>query len=408
MAQYRYTALTRRGEQVSGIMEGFNELDAVTRIKETCGVILNISEIKEGGDSVLSKILSADVGGNKLNNKAFTVMCSQFAIILRSGVPIVRTVDLIADKTTDKVLKKLLQQVSRDVEAGRSIAASFEDHGKKFLPATFVETLRAGEESGNLDRSFQTMHDHFDKQMKMGNKVKGAMAYPMFILFIAVVVVMILMVKVVPTFTDIILEMGGDIPLLTRILIGMSDFFKKYILVMILSVAGVLALIQMYGHTEKGKMNLAKLQLKLPVLGEIASLNGASQFANSMTTLLDSGLTLNKSVSITAKTMDNYYLSTETGSLAGKLEEGHTLGGSMREAGVLPDILIDMTAVGESTGELTNTLNTIALYYDTELEEAIQSALAKLEPALLVALAGIAGFVVGAIYLSMFSMYAVM
>ena len=137
-------------------------------------------------------------------------------------------------------------------------------------------------------------------------------------------------------------------------------------------------------------------------------LNGASQFANSMTTLLGSGLTMNKAVSITSKTLDNYYLAAETGKLSARLEEGHTLGDSMRENQVMPDILVDMTAVGEESGELTETLDTIALYYDTELETAINSALAKLEPTLLIGLAGIAGFIVVAIYMSMFSLYGAM
>ena len=127
-----------------------------------------------------------------------------------------------------------------------------------------------------------------------------------------------------------------------------------------------------------------------------------------MTTLLDSGLTMNKAVSITSKTLDNYFISTETGKIASRLEEGHSLGASMRESQVLPDILVDMTSVGEETGELNTTLDTIALYYDAELEVAIADALAKLEPAMLIFLAVVAGGIVGTIYMTMFSMYSVM
>ena len=406
MAQYKYAALSRSGERVEGIVDGFNELDAAARIKETCNVILRISEVTE--KKGLSALLSADMGGNKLNKKAFIVMCSQFAIILKSGVPIVRTVNLIADKTTDKPLKKLLQAVGKDVESGRSLSAAFEDHGEKLLPPTFVETIRAGEESGNLDGSFDTMQRHFDKQMKMSRKVWGAMAYPAFVMVVAVAVVIVLMAFVVPKFLTIFDDYDAELPLPTLMLIAISNFFANNILKIILVIAALGVAYVIYAHTEDGRMNLAKMQLKLPVLGEIASLNAASQFANSMTTLLGSGLTMNKSVSITAKTMDNYYLSAETGKLSGRLEEGHTLGDSMREEQVLPDILVDMTAVGEESGELTETLDTIALYYDTELETAIQSALAKLEPALLIGLAGIAGFIVISIYMSMFALYGSM
>ena len=155
-------------------------------------------------------------------------------------------------------------------------------------------------------------------------------------------------------------------------------------------------------------MNLAKWALKVPVLGNIEELNGASEFSNTLTTMLSAGLTMTRAITITAKTMKNYFMSTEVGKLAVKLEEGHALGASMREANFMPDILVDMVSVGEETGEMEKTLHTIAGYYDVELDMAIASALAKLEPALLVGLAGIAGFIVIAVYMAMFGMYAAM
>ena len=405
MAQFKYAALSRNGERVNGIIEGYNELDAAARVKETCSVILKIKPVEEKKEI---GILNMEIGGGRLNKKAFIVMCSQFAIILRSGVPIVRTVQLIGDKTTDKVLKKMLQQIAVDVEGGRSLSAAFEEHGSRILPVTFIETIRAGEESGNLDRSFDTMYRHFDKQMKMANKVRSAMSYPLFVLFVAVAVVVVLMVKVIPTFMEFFAEADAELPLPTRILIGISDFFRYKYMIILAVIAVIVIAYQMISHTENGHLTLSKLQLKLPILGNIAELNAASQFANSMTTLLDSGLTMNKAVSITSKTLDNYFISTETGKISSRLEEGHSLGASMRDNLVLPDILVDMTSVGEETGELSETLDTIALYYDAELEVAIQDALAKLEPALLVFLAVVAGGIVGTIYMTMFSMYAIM
>ena len=404
MAQFQYTALSPNGEKVTGVISGFNELDAAARIKESYNVILKLSEVtdKEGG------FLAMDIGGNKLNTKAFTVMCNQFAIILKAGIPVARAVKLIAGKTTDKALKKILNKVADDVEGGRSMAASFEDHGKKLLPITFIETLRAGEESGGLDRSFASMATHYDTQAKMASKVKSALAYPLFVLVIAIGVVIVLMVKVVPTFTSIFDELGAELPLVTRILIAISNFFRHYILVMIAIVAVIIIAVKIYGNTEKGRTNLAKLALKIPVLGEINELSAASQYANTMAAMLGAGLPIVKSVGITAKVVENYYISTETGKITGMLEAGTSLGDAMREQAVYPDILVDMTAVGEETGEMEQTLDTIAKYYDQELIEATESAIAKLEPALLVGLAGVAGFIVIAIYMAMFSMYAAM
>ena len=404
MVTYKYTALSNNGQKVNGIIEAFNEMDAVDRIKRNHSVIVKMTPVKGEGEG----FLNMEIGGNKLNNKAFIVMCSQFSIILGAGIPIARTVHLIADKTTDKPLKRMLRHVAEDVEAGRSISASFAERGEKLLPTTFVETIAAGEQSGNLDKAFQTVHEHFDKQAKMAAKVKSALAYPLFVLVIAVLVVVVLMVKVVPTFLAIFESYDAELPLPTRMLIAISDFFVKYWMPMLAIIIIVFIVYKVYGRTEEGRMNLAKWSLKVPVLGNIQVLNAASEFANTLTTMLSSGLPMTRAITITAKTMSNYYMSTEVGKLAVKLEEGHALGASMREANFMPDILVDMVAVGEETGEMEHTLHTIAGYYDAELDMAINSALAKLEPALLVGLAGIAGFIVIAIYMAMFGMYAAM
>ncbi len=404
METFKYAAISHSGEKISGIIEGFNELDAVDRIKQTCDVILKLTPVKQD----MGSLMNLEIGGNKLNAKAFTVMCSQFSIILRAGIPIARTVHLIAEKTTDKPLKRILKSVAEDVESGRSVADAFHDRGGALLPPPFVETIRAGEESGSLDRAFDSMYHLFDKRVKMAAKVRSALAYPIFVLVIAVAVVIVLMVKVVPTFTAIFDSYDAELPLMTRMLIGISEFFQHawpYILVIGAIIILTFKIVQ---KTEKGKMWLARQQLKLPILGNIGLLNGASQFASSMTTMLGAGLPITRAVSITSRTMDNYYISSETGKLVGKLEEGRALGTSMAEAAYMPDILVDMVTVGEETGELEDTMNTISGYYDAELEMATDSAMKKLEPALLVFMAVIAGFIVIAIYMAMFDMYSVM
>lgn len=404
MVTYKYSAISHDGQTVTGVVEGFNELDAVDRIKQTCDVVLKLTAVNEEKTG----FLNMEIGGNKLNSKAFTVMCSQFAIILKAGIPIARAVHLIADKTTDKPLKKMLKQVADDVESGRSLSAAFEERGGKLLPPTFTETLRAGEESGNIDKAFETMHEHYDKQVKVAAKVRGAMAYPLFVLVIAVVVVIVLMVRVVPAFTAIFDSYDAELPFITQMLIGISNFFRKYILLLVAIVAALIVAFKLYSNREEGRMNVAQLGLKLPVFGNINELTAASEFANTMTTMLSAGLPLTRAVSITSKTLSNYYISTEVGKLSGKLEQGRSLGASMREMDCLPDILVDMVNVGEETGELENTLDTISKYYDSELEQAIAKALAKLEPALLVGLAVVAGFIVIAMYMAMFSMYSAM
>ena len=406
MATYKYSALSQDGKKVNGVVEGFDELDAVARIKERYSIVLQISEVQEKGKG--SSLLSLEIGGNKLNDKAFTLMCSQFAVILKAGVPIRRTVELIAEKMTDKPLKRILENVAKDVEAGRSLSTSFAERGKKLLPVTFLESIRAGEEAGSLDAAFGSAAEHYTRQSKMKGKVRGALIYPVFVLIVAIIVVIVLMVKVVPTFTAMFDSYDAELPLPTQMLIAMSGFFQKYWLV-ILGVGAALGLFfKLYGNTESGRLNLARLQLKLPVLGNIGVLNAASQFANTMAMMLQAGLPMTKAVTVTSRVLTNYHVSQAVGKISARLEEGHTLGASLREANCLPEILVDMTAVGEESGELEQTLSMTAAYYDAELEQATADALAKLEPTILVFLAAFAGFIVIAIYMAMFGMYAAM
>lgn len=403
MDTFNYTALSKDGKKVSGIIEGYNEMDAASRLKESYPIVLQLSSTEEKG--VLGNFLGSDLGGNKLNDKAFTLMCSQFAVILKSGIPIARTVRLIAQKMTDKTLKKMLTEVANDVESGRSLSASFADKGEGLLPLTFLETIHAGEEAGNLDTAFESVSDHYTKQLKLKGKVRGAMIYPTFVLLLAVVVVIVLMVKVVPVFTAIFDAQGSELPWMTRSLIAMSDFFRNHWLILVIIVAAIVLSVKLYGNTEEGRMKLAKLSLRLPILGEINVLNSASQFANTMAMMLGAGLPITKAVGITARTLSNYFISTEVGKVTADLEVGQTLGRSLKEADCLPDILVDMTAVGEESGELESTLAMTADYYDSELESATAAALAKLEPITLVFMGLVAGYIVIAIYLAMFSMY---
>ena len=384
MSAYKYSAISRDGQRVTGVIEGFNEFDAAERIRKTCDIVLKLTPVidrdEEGG------FWSREIGSARPDARALTLMCSQFAIILRAGVPIGRAVQLIGEKTTDRQLKKILRGVAQDVQAGRSLSGSFTERGENKLPPTFIETIRAGEESGNLDRSFESMSRHYEKQTRIMGKVRGAMIYPAFVLMIAVAVVAVLMVKVVPTFTATFQDLGAELP-------GMTALFL---------------VLKLYGNTEEGRINLAKRQLKLPVLGNIARLNAASQYSNTMAMMLEAGLPISRAVSITAKVMDNYFVGESVGKISRRLEEGAMLGTSLREADCLPDILVDMNMVGEETGELERTLNTIAGYYDSELEQATADALAKLEPAILCVLALVAGFIVISMYMAMFSMYNAM
>ncbi|MBR1628868.1 MAG: type II secretion system F family protein [Lachnospiraceae bacterium] len=407
MVTYKYTAMSAAGEKIDGMIEAFDELEATAKIRNQYQAVLSLKEIHTVNVN-MPGILNIQIGRSKLDPKAFTLMCNQFATILAAGIPIARAVRLITQKTNNRAIKRILIQVGDDVEAGRTLSASFEEHGGNILPPTFVETVRAGEEAGDLANSFDSIYRHFDKQTKMNDKVRSAMMYPVFVLLIAIGVVMVLMVKVVPTFTEMFEEMGGELPFMTRLLIHISQFVQNTFVFFLIGVAALGIAFLLFKKTRRGKMITSTIQLKLPVLGNIAQLNAASLFANTMATMIGSGLPMTKSVAITSNVMPNYLIETRLASMVTRIEEGRTVVDSMREADCMPEILTDMVGVGEETGEMKATLDTVALYYDTELELAVTRAVAMLEPALLCFVAVIAGFIVIAIYMSMFDMYSYM
>jgi type IV pilus assembly protein PilC len=379
-------------------VEAFDEYAAVSKIKETCSVVTKITEVqgrtRERKDLTLGKI----------SEKSLSIMCSQFAIILGAGLPIVRAVELIADQTTDKALKKILKQAAGDVAAGFGLAQSFENKGKN-LPTTLIETVRSGEESGTLDVSFKRLHTYYDKSSKTKGKIKSAMVYPVFTMVVAVVVVIIIMVVAVPAFTSSFTSMGIEMPGVTKALIAMSEFFTRFWAILAIIIAGGILAWKLWGRTEGGRLYQDRYRLKVPLLGKLANLRTAGEFANTMSTLLAAGLPMVKAVHVTTKILGNYYIATEIGRQLPRLEEGKTLGSCLHAAGVLPELLVEMTGVGEETGTMESTLDVIGAYYDNEAEVASARALSLMEPIIICFLAAIVCFILLAVYMPMFSLY---
>ena len=401
MVTYKYSAMSPDGAKVNGVIEAIDEFAAVERIKATCPVVLSISEVKSADEN---SILNMEIGSNKVDPKSLSVMCSQFATILSAGVDVASCMEMIGNQTEDKKLKKMLLNSAKDVAQGNSIAASMEKNCPG-LPVTFIETVRAGELSGTLEDSFATLQTYFERNYQLKQKVKSALSYPMFVVVVAVIVVIVVMVKVVPTLTQVFGDLGGELPFITVLLINISKFFTKaWPIILLVAIVGFLAF-KFYTNTEKGKIWWGKTLLSMPVMGKINTFSGSADFASTMSALLGAGLPVTNALEVTSKVLDNYVLGTETNKLAQKVQTGVKLGDAMRNSGVFPQTLTEMTAIGENTGELEKTLKTVGNYYSQEADYAMTAAISKLEPTLLVFLAAFAGFIVLAIYMPMFTMY---
>ena len=328
--------------------------------------------------------------------------------MLRSGQMIGRVMQRGADQTADKKLKKLLQDCAEDVEEGSSVASALERHGDKMLPMTFIETVRAGEMAGTLETSFTKLESYYEKSYKNKQKVKSVMSYPIFVMVVAVIVLIVIMAKVVPSLAATFSDLGGELPLITQILINTSKFFQRWYILMIIVIIALVVGLKLYFGTEKGRLVKGRLMRTLPVVGKINIFSGAAQFADTMSTMLSSGLTVNHAVEVTGKVLDNALLSEQVGAMIPKIEEGRGLGECMKACEFFPDNLKEMVSVGEESGSLDETLMTIADYYYNEQDHATQQAVSKLEPTIMVFLAGFAGVIVLAIYLPMFTMYNLM
>ena len=404
METYSYKALTAEGVEIKGVVQAPDEFTAVRQIREKCPVITSITPVR--GD-FLSRLLKTEIGNTRIKTRSLALMCSQFAITLKSGMPIGRAMEMIANQTEDKKLKKILTDSAEVVLGGTTVANAFERY-KTVFPVTFIETIRAGEMSGNLDQSFENLQHYFENNAKIQEKVKSALAYPIFVAIVAVIVLIVIMAKVVPALTQTFASLGGTLPLPTRMLISISGFFADWWILFLILILALIIGWKLMGRWEKGRTVLARMQLEMPVIGKIAIANGSAQFANTMSVMLASGLNLDRATEVTSNVMDNYLLQLDVNGMIRKIEEGKSLGSCIQTCEYFPATLKEMSSVGEETGELDKTLSVIGDYFSNEAERRTKNAISMLEPTLLIFMALVAGFIVISIYLPMFTMYDLM
>ena len=386
------------GSTVNGVIEANTKDEAIVQLKSKYGVISSIEEVGSPID------IDLRIRGRHTADKTLALVSRQFAIIMGAGLPVVRTVQLVADQTDDKTMKQTLLDTADDVAAGYTLADSLMEHGHG-LPSTFIETIRAGEQSGNLQEIFSRLADYYEKRARTRQKVTNSMIYPLFVIGVAIVVVIIIMTFAVPVFASTFSQLGENLPWITRAMIASSNFLAKYIILIIAIIVAIIVILKLIGRTPGGRMHFARRSLSRPIFGRINLMDGAGQFAGTMATMLAAGLPVTTAVAVTAKSMDNYRLQTALESTIVDLEAGKKLGDSIAKTEAFPELINEMTAMGEETGSLESTLKVVSDYYDNEVDTSTTRALSILEPVIIVVLAI---FVVGillSVYLPLFTMY---
>lgn len=399
MTTFRYKGQTAGGAKVSGVLRAYDEFEAADKLRESVAIITKLEAVPEKKESVLSRPVAF-----RVKEKELALLCSQFAIILASGLSVERCVSMVAAQTKNKYLRRMLDKVSEEVGAGYSLAQSFENNAP-YLPKTFTETLRAGEQSGTLESCFQRLHAYYDRSAKTRAKIVSTLTYPVMVIIVAIVVFVIIIAVAVPAFTTAFNEIGSDLPGVTKALMAVSTFFTKWWWLLLAILALLAAAYLAVRRTERGRAALAAWSLTRAPLRRIHSMNAAAQFAHSMATLLAAGLPLPRALEVTANVVSNYTFSLAVRQVRQDVERGRPMAESMAGIECFPAMLTEMVGVGERSGALEETLDVIGGYYDNEVSVTTARLLAVLEPAITIALAVLVVLLLLAVYLPMFTLY---
>lgn len=357
MTTYRYRGQTKEGAKVSGIVRAYDEYEAVAQLRDACAIITRLEPVKERENALKKPV------GFRISEKQLALICSQFSIILSSGLPVTRCVEMVAGQTKNKYLRRMLEKVAEEVGAGYTMAQSFENNAP-YLPATFVETIRAGEESGTLENCFARLHTYYDKSAKTKAKLISALTYPAMVV-VAIIVFIIVMVVAVPAFTGAFLEMGTDLPGIT----------------------------------------LARFALTRAPLRRLHTMNAAAQFSTTLSTMLSAGLQVSRAMDVASRVIGNYVFALGIRQALQGVERGKSIAESMAEVEYFPPMLTEMVGVGERAGSLEETLDVIGAYFENEVTTTTNRLLSILEPVITIVLAVFVVVLLLSVYLPMFTLY---
>jgi len=340
----------------------------------------------------------------RVKDRDIVIFTRQFATMIDAGLPLVQCLEILATQADNKTLGKTLATIQNDVEGGAAYAEALSKHPKIF-DELYVNMVAAGETGGILDTILSRLAGYMEKAMALKKKVKSAMVYPSTILVVAIGVVAILMVFVIPKFADMFTGMGGELPALTQMVIGMSHFAASLkMLYLIVGIIVFVFLLRRYYGTENGKRRMDGFFLRMPIFGSLIRKVAVAKFTRTLGTMLSSGVPLLDALEICAKTAGNKVVEDAVFKTKDSISEGKTIAEPLEETGVFPPMVVQMISVGEATGALDAMLSKIADFYDEEVDTAVEALTSLMEPMMMVFLGGAIGFVVIAMYLPIFKM----
>jgi type IV pilus assembly protein PilC len=394
MPKFTYVGVTANGKQVKGEIQASSKNEVISLLRKKKLRPVSIKSASVGISlAFLDKVKLQDVS-------RFT---RQFSAMTAAGLPLVQCLDILSAQTENKKLSAAVKQISGDIQGGSTLADALQKHPSIFN-SLYCNMISAGEASGSLDTVLLRLADYQEKAEALRRKIKGAMTYPVIVTIVAVFATAAMLTFVVPTFAQMFTDVGGSLPLPTQIIMTLSDFLKKYILLLILIAAGAMTALFYYYKTDDGKLRIDGIKLKIPLWGDLERKSSISRFAQTLSTLLTSGVTILDALNITAKTAGNKVLEKGIMRTLERITGGMTIAEPLKETGVFPPMVIHMISVGEKTGDLAEMLKKISDFYKEEVDAAIDALTSIIEPVMIVLMGTIIGGILIAMYLPMFDM----
>ena len=395
---YTYRGRDREGKVVRGTLEADSTTLVANRLREMGYVPLAIEKKQEGGLSRELKI----PGTGKAKPKDLAIFSRQFAVMINSGLTLLRALYILEAQTENKALAQKLVEVRQDIERGTSLSQALARHPKTF-PRLYVSMVRAGEIGGVLDSVLLQLSDTLEKQVALRQKIKSAMTYPVVVLCLVLLIVAAMLLFVVPTFKTLYDDLGGTLPLPTRILLTVSSLAVKGLPVILLGIGLGVFGFKRWIETEKGRGAFDRFKLRMPVFAGLVHKTILVRFSRTLAALLRAGVPVLESLEITAETSGNTVAATAVRDLQDGVRQGEPVAKRMANHDIFPPMVVQMVSVGEETGAVDEMLDKIGAFYEMEVEATVDALTSLLEPLLIVVLGGTVGSMVIALYMPLFN-----
>ncbi len=400
MANFTYTAKPSGGNIMGGEIQGVSKASVAAELRRRGLTVMSLEEKK--GLPNIGELLEG-MTSVKLRDKV--IFSRQFATMINAGLALLRALYILEEQTENPRLKKIIQAVRMDVEAGMPLSDSFEKHPIAF-DRLYVSMVRAGEIGGVLDLTLERLATQLEKDDSLRRSVKSAMTYPILIFVFAILVLFGLILFVIPVFAGMYDGLGGQLPLLTRIMVGASDFLRSFWFIVFPALFLLFYGAKRLKNTKQGTETWDKIKLRLPMkLGPIVQKIAVSRFSRTLATLVSSGVPILQAIDITGKTSGNTVIEYAMEAVRENIKSGDSISRPLEKVKVFPPMVTQMIAIGEETGALDTMLHKIADFYEDEVDSAVKSLTSIIEPIMMIFIGSIVGLVVVSMYLPIFNLF---